>query len=153
MLNPKGLRPPSFQLCFIKSHSDSGICMHMQRDTETGTHIHMYFFIHLYSSDTSVCCLILPCAFLRLSLCPFSFQSINSNIRPATSRVSFYKVPISSVCSFPFTEMSPLPFPAHAKVYSYASYYPHTVPSLVFSLYKRSVLSTYVIILPQAQSD
>lgn len=66
-------------------------------------HTHPYvFFFHLYSSDTSVCCLILPRAFLRLSLCPFSFQSINSNIRPATSCVSFYKVPISSVCGFSF---------------------------------------------------
>lgn len=44
----------------------------------------------------------------RLSLCPFSFQSINSNIRPATSCIFFFfmKCLFHPVSGFPSTEMS-----------------------------------------------
>lgn len=82
-----------------------------------------------------------------VSFCPVPFSdclfalSLSSRLTPTLDQqhpVSlFIKCLFLQSAGFPFTEMSSLPFPVHAKVYSYASYYPHTVPSLVFRLRKR----------------
>lgn len=93
----------SLQLALIKSQI--WVSAYRNRhDTHTPICI-FYSSLFWHISMLSHFALLLP----RLSLCPFSFQSINSNIRPATSWVSFFmKCLFHPVSEFPSTEMSPM---------------------------------------------
>lgn len=139
---------PSLQLCFIKSHRFRYLYAYAERHGNRHTHPYVFFLFIFIPVTHQYAVSFCPAP---SSDCLFAL-SLSSRLTPTLDQqhpVSlFIKCLFLQSAGFAFTEMSPLLFPAHAKVYSYATYYPHTVPSLVFRLCKRSVLSTYVIILP-----